>query len=335
MVALDPFAVGRPPAAERRTSEDWSEIQLWSDRMYMPYVVRPLGVGLSPRSSMYSTKIGDITVTRFSYGIPVSVGDFSSDAGNALVLTTIRGNARHHLDHDATANTPSGDTFVADCSRVDYLVEFSPDHVQLNLTVPHTLLADTAVRWWGFDPGDVLWQRKCVIGGGGSGWQALLGYAMRTTGELPGHATEGRIGLNLQELLVGHLLTEWAARAGVDPDRSTGPAAPGYVRHAVQYIREYARELPTSSDIADAVGVSVRTLSGSFRKYLDTTPAEYVREQRLQGIREELLTASPGATVASIAGAWGYVNLGLFAAAYRRRFGENPSQTRAFGPVSG
>jgi len=60
-----------------------------------------------------------------------------------------------------------------------------------------------------------------------------------------------------------------------------------------------------------------------------------VREQRLQGIREELLTASPGATVASIAGAWGYVNLGLFAAAYRRRFGENPSQTRAFGPVSG
>ncbi|MFD5330126.1 helix-turn-helix transcriptional regulator, partial [Streptomyces sp. NPDC127092] len=116
---------------------------------------------------------------------------------------------------------------------------------------------------------------------------------------------------------------------------STGPAAPGYVRHAVHYIREYARELPTSSDIADAVGVSVRTLSGSFRKYLYTTPAEYVREQRLQGIREELLTASPGATVASIAGAWGYVNLGLFAAAYRRRFGENPSQTRAFGPVSG
>ncbi len=91
MVVLDPFAVRRPTAAERRASEDWSEIQLWSDRVYMPYVVRPLGVGLSPRSSMYSTKIGDITVTRFSYGIPVSVGDFSSDAGNALVLTTIRG----------------------------------------------------------------------------------------------------------------------------------------------------------------------------------------------------------------------------------------------------
>ena len=52
MVVLDPFAVGRPTAAERRASEDWSEIQLWSDRMYMPYVVRPLGVGLSPRSSM-------------------------------------------------------------------------------------------------------------------------------------------------------------------------------------------------------------------------------------------------------------------------------------------
>ncbi|WP_241032233.1 hypothetical protein [Rhodococcus pseudokoreensis] len=92
---------------------------------------------------------------------------FLVDAGNALVLTTIRGNARHHVDHDATADTPAGDTFVADCSRIDYLVEFSPDHVQLNLTIPHRVLADTAVRWWGFDPGDVLWQRKCAVGGDG------------------------------------------------------------------------------------------------------------------------------------------------------------------------
>ncbi|MNJ00217.1 transcriptional regulator EutR [compost metagenome] len=52
-----------------------------------------------------------------------------------------------------------------------------------------------------------------------------------------------------------------------------------------------------------------------------------LREQRLQGVRAELLMADAGATVRSVAQAWGYANFGLFAAAYQQRFGELPSAT--------
>jgi len=44
-------------------------------------------------------------------------------------------------------------------------------------------------------------------------------------------------------------------------------------------------------------------------------------------VRAELLMADAGATVRSVAQAWGYANFGLFAAAYQQRFGELPSAT--------
>ena len=47
-----------------------------------------------------------------------------------------------------------------------------------------------------------------------------------------------------------------------------------------------------------------------------------MREQRLRGVRDALLAAGPGDTVASVASNWGYVNFGMFARAYQQRFGE-------------
>ena len=75
------------------------------------------------------------------------------------------------------------------------------------------------------------------------------------------------------------------------------------------------------------MGVSVRALTAGFRRYRDTTPGQRLRARRLEGVRGELLR-SDGRTVSEIANAWGYVNLGMFAATYRKRFGELPSETR-------
>ncbi|NUA27471.1 helix-turn-helix transcriptional regulator [Cupriavidus basilensis] len=84
---------------------------------------------------------------------------------------------------------------------------------------------------------------------------------------------------------------------------------------------------PTLSELAQASGVSVRTLSAAFREYRYCTPMQALMEQRLQGVRAELLVAARGATVRSIAETWGFANPGLFAARYRQRFGEYPSRT--------
>ena len=48
-------------------------------------------------------------------------------------------------------------------------------------------------------------------------------------------------------------------------------------------------------------------------------------EQRIIGGLKQ--PPPPGSRVGDVASEWGYANLGLFAAAYRRRFGEAPSTT--------
>ena len=54
----------------------------------------------------------------------------------------------------------------------------------------------------------------------------------------------------------------------------------------------------------------------------------YLRRQRLERVREELLVAAPGAVnVTEVATRWGFTHLSRFAASYRAAFSENPSDT--------
>jgi transcriptional regulator GlxA family with amidase domain len=74
--------------------------------------------------------------------------------------------------------------------------------------------------------------------------------------------------------------------------------------------------------------VSVRALQEGFQRALDTTPMRYLREVRLRRVREDLFAATPDvATVGAIVHRWGILNQGRFAGAYRKRFGEAPSET--------
>lgn len=124
-----------------------------------------------------------------------------------------------------------------------------------------------------------------------------------------------------------HLLTQWRAQLDLPAEACALQLAPRHVLVAEHHLREHAREVPTLAEIAAAAGVSVRTLSAAFRACRGCTPMQALREQRLQGVRAELLLASPGTTVQGVAAEWGFVNLGLFSRRYRERFGELPSRT--------
>ena len=106
--------------------------------------------------------------------------------------------------------------------------------------------------------------------------------------------------------------------------------SPRFVLRAQAYIEQYAHEPLTAGVIAENAGISVRSLFSGFRKYRDTTPMAYLRDLRLDKVRAELL-AGPTCrgSVTRIALHWGFSHFGQFSAAYRRRFGELPSQTVA------
>jgi AraC-like DNA-binding protein len=106
------------------------------------------------------------------------------------------------------------------------------------------------------------------------------------------------------------------------------PAAPHAVREAVELIRAHP-ELPwTTPSLARRVAVSARSLQEGFARSYGVPPSVYLRSVRLDRAHADLQAASPHTTtVARIAGRWGFLYLSRFAAAYRRKFGENPSAT--------
>lgn len=111
----------------------------------------------------------------------------------------------------------------------------------------------------------------------------------------------------------------------------TSAGAPGrrVVRQAVEYIEQHLSEPLTMTGIAAHVGVSVRSIQQGFRDELGVSPMEYLRERRLERVREELADAEAGdgVTVTAIAERWGFNHLGSFAVMYRKRWGESPSHT--------
>lgn len=103
--------------------------------------------------------------------------------------------------------------------------------------------------------------------------------------------------------------------------------APRHVRAATDFMHANMHRPITVTDIAEAVGVSVRSLQTGFQQYCDTTPAAYLRRIRLEAAHVELSTPGNRLLVKEVALKWGFFHLGRFAQQYRSAYGVLPSET--------
>jgi AraC family ethanolamine operon transcriptional activator len=99
------------------------------------------------------------------------------------------------------------------------------------------------------------------------------------------------------------------------------------VRRADDYLRAHLGEPLSLLDLCLELGVSERTLHYAFQEVRGLSPMAYLRVVRLNAARQELKAAAGTVTVHEVAQRWGFWHSGEFAAAYRRLFGELPSQT--------
>ncbi|WP_158290230.1 AraC family transcriptional regulator [Ramlibacter sp. WS9] len=111
----------------------------------------------------------------------------------------------------------------------------------------------------------------------------------------------------------------WSRYLGSEAPRGSA------VERAIDYIQANAGADVTLADVAAAAGVGARALTSGFEKKLGISPMRYLQQCRLERARADLLDAR--ASVTEIAYRWGFGNLGDFAARYRERFGEKPSET--------
>ncbi|QIY58310.1 AraC family transcriptional regulator [Streptomyces sp. RPA4-5] len=105
------------------------------------------------------------------------------------------------------------------------------------------------------------------------------------------------------------------------------PGHPRSLRAALAFIEAHLTEHITLGDLATAADCAPRTLSSAFRDRLGLSPMSYVRNLRLDRIRQDLLTTTDN--VGTIAYRWGVSHLGRFAGDYHSRFNELPSATAA------
>ncbi|WP_408897570.1 AraC family transcriptional regulator [Nocardioides sp. R1-1] len=119
------------------------------------------------------------------------------------------------------------------------------------------------------------------------------------------------------------LLAQPNNRTSTGPD-GVGPVS-ARVRQAVDFMIDRLGEPVTVTEVAQACGMSVRSLQAAFRRELDASPVQWLRAQRLERAHALLASGAPGLSVTDVAYRCGFFHLGEFGAAFRARYGVTPS----------
>jgi AraC-like DNA-binding protein len=123
----------------------------------------------------------------------------------------------------------------------------------------------------------------------------------------------------------------WARPARPEPSGGTEPAvghrtAAMHVRRATSHIQDHLGAKLSVADVAQACGVSRRTLEVAFRTELQTSVADYVRDLRLQAVAQRL--ANTQLPIKRIAHDLGYGSASSLSRDFRRATGCPPAEYR-------
>lgn len=164
----------------------------------------------------------------------------------------------------------------------------------------------------------------------GAAWDRMFAYLEGSAGELAdGADDDDLVRAELARHAAATTLAAFATASSLERHRpAQGAPAPATVRRALDFIAENSHRPITVDDVAAAVHISTRGLQYAFRRALDTTPADSLRQARLDGAHRDLRSGSQ-MTVAAVARRWGFSHPSRFAAAYRESFGVLPSVTAA------
>ena len=130
--------------------------------------------------------------------------------------------------------------------------------------------------------------------------------------------------------MVENLLSTLGETSGFEPDRADRAlqSQAEVVRRAEEYALSHTNDPTYVGALCRAVGVSERTLEYAFTSIMGLSPMAYLIRLRLHRVREVLLAETPGSTtVSAVALGWGFWHFGEFSRAYKRCFGERPSDT--------
>jgi AraC family ethanolamine operon transcriptional activator len=203
------------------------------------------------------------------------------------------------------------------------------DYLWVGLAVDGGFFRECAAVLGGFDPDERLVGRLAVTPSPAScrALTAHLGDLLDLVEARPDLFAQPRTRRAVEQECVGRVVELIAQSTGGDRTRPWSSNRERLVRRADDYMRARLGEPLSLLDLCREVGVSERTLHYAFREVRGLSPMAYFQACRLNAVRQELKAAADTATVREVAQRWGFWHTGEFAGAYRRLFGELPSQT--------
>lgn len=114
---------------------------------------------------------------------------------------------------------------------------------------------------------------------------------------------------------------------GHDAVIRAGPVTGRRIGDLEDWIESHLDEPITLGRLCRVAGIGGRALAKTFESHRGMSPMRYVTERRLAAVHARLREPGAADEVTAIATELGFTHLGRFAIAYRKAFGESPSQT--------
>ena len=163
--------------------------------------------------------------------------------------------------------------------------------------------------------------------GSGLAWERTIRQLLRSVQQTPELVGHPLMQAQLEQLIMSGLLIWQNNTLSNSLGQPTAMVLPRHLKLAEDYMRAHLDAPITNEQLAALTGISLRTLYNSFRKFRGVSPMRHLRDLRMEKVREALLDTGTLRNVTSVATRWGFFELGRFAAEYKRRYGESPSDT--------
>ncbi len=284
-------------------------------------------------ASLHAAKLRDITLGYLDYRVAVEVTCENAPNDFFFVFMPTNGIGTFKIGSTAIQSSTVQAYIAPPSERLVFHLE--PDSPHLFVRISHKLVEQQLQRMLGRSVRTEIIFDKALDQFSASSMRWLS--AIQLLHEEISHPTplsEIETGLtSLEDYIAATLLLVQTSNYSQELRTPGRTPASRTLRRAVAFIEGHLAEDITIADLANAANCSPRTLQSAFATELDTSAISYIRDQRLQRVNDELRDSSRFApeiiSIAEIAKSWGFTHLGRFAASYRARFGENPSDTLA------
>jgi AraC-like DNA-binding protein len=312
-----------------RCEDDVEETSLKVGEVFRPHRLGVLGTRQRLRAEMNHTAIGRISLSRLRYRTDVAIE--SDPLGTFfLLMLPLNGAAEVRCADHRIASTPDRASVIGPNTPLSMRWD-SACH-QLIVRIDREAIEATCAGHLGhelsrpleFDLGMDLTAPDT------SALQSVIAFLASSDSFARSAIEFPLIVAQTEQLLLSALLSSQPHNYREALLRPSEALAPYYVKRCEDYMLAHADEAITMENLARHAGVSARSLQTGFQRYRDTTPMAFLRDIRLQRVREELLNAKLGncpMTVTRVALDWGFSHLGHFTRAYAEKFKELPSQT--------